>query len=432
MMIKNNNGLCSDICARASENARYGLLGASLKHSFSPEIHKRIGMLIGCPYDYILFEKQEDEIEDFLKHGAWKGLNVTIPYKQTVMRHCDELSAEARAIGAVNTLIKRDGRIYGYNTDYSGFKKSLQQHAAPVRGSKALILGSGGASKAVYRVLCDMGAERVEIVSRNAELNYDNVCKLRGADTQLIVNATPVGMYPNNGKSPIFLGNFPKLEFAADLIYNPLRTNFLCQAKRACIEYMSGMKMLVLQATAAAELFLDRSISIAVSEQIEKELSREKKNIVLIGMPGVGKTTVGGILAGELVKSFYDVDELIETMAGKSIPQIFADEGQAAFRQLETEAVAELSKLTGAVIACGGGVVTREENYYPLAENGHIVFLNRDISLLSTVGRPVSQAVPVERLYRMRLPLYRSWCDDEIEITDYMPEAAAAHIIDML
>lgn len=427
-----NEKICNEICAEYSQDAHYGLLGASLKHSFSPEIHKKIGTLTERPYSYVLFEKKEEELEEFLKYGAWNGLNVTIPYKQTVMPYCDELSEEAKAIGAVNTLIKRNGRIYGHNTDYTGFKKSLQQHGVPVRSSKALILGSGGASKAVYRVLCDMGAERVEIVSRNGELNYDNVYELRGSDTQIIVNATPVGMYPNNGKSPIFPGNFPKLEFAADLIYNPLRTNFLCQAKKSCIEYMSGMKMLVLQAAASAELFLGCKVSVAVTEQIEKELSLDKKNIVLIGMPGVGKTTVGGILAGELSRSFYDVDEMIERMAGKSIPQIFADEGEAAFRQTETEAVAELSKLTGAVIACGGGVVTREENYYPLAENGYIVFLNRDISLLSTAGRPVSQAVPAERLYRMRLPLYRSWCDDEIEITDYTPEAAAAHIIAML
>lgn len=432
MMIKSNNGLCNDICADSSQNARYGLLGASLKHSFSPEIHKKMGTLIGCPYPYVLFEKKEDELEEFLKYGEWNGLNVTIPYKKAVMPYCDELSAEAKTIGAVNTLVRRDGKIYGYNTDYTGFKKSLQHNGVAVRGSRALILGSGGASKAVYRVLCDMGAERVEIVSRNGELNYDNVYEFRGSDTQIMVNATPVGMYPNNGKSPIFPGNFSNLKLAADLIYNPLRTNFLCQAKKSCIEYMSGMKMLVLQAAASAELFLSRKVSVAVTEQIERELSMDKKNIVLIGMPGTGKTTVGGILAGELSRSFYDIDEMIVAMAGKSIPQIFADDGEEAFRQIESEAVVEVSKVTGAVIACGGGVVTREENYYPLAENGHIVFLNRDISLLSTVGRPVSQAVSAERLYRMRLPMYRSWCDDEIEITEYTPETAALHIIDML
>ncbi len=412
--------------------AEYGLLGASLKHSFSPEIHKKIGLLTENPYDYVLFEKKEDELEDFLRRGNWKGLNVTIPYKETVMQYCDELSKEASTIGAVNTLVKKDGKIYGYNTDYIGFKKSLQQNGVAVRGSKTLILGSGGASKAVYCVLCDMGAERVEIVSRSGELNYENLTALRGFETDIIVNATPVGMYPNNGKTAVFPGNFPNLKFAADLIYNPLRTNFLCQAKKCCVEYMSGLKMLVLQAVASAELFMDTKVSVAVSEQIERELAFDKKNIVLIGMPGAGKTTVGSILAGELSRPLYDIDDMIVKMTGKSIPEIFAESGEEEFRRIEAEAVSEVSKVTGAVIACGGGVVTREENYYPLAENGHIVFINRDISLLSTVGRPVSQAVPAERLYRMRLPLYRSWCDDEIEITEYTADEAAAHIIDML
>lgn len=417
---------------RKADSAEYGLLGASLKHSFSPEIHKKIGLLTKNPYDYVLFEKTEDELEDFLRCGNWKGLNVTIPYKETVIQYCDELSKEASAIGAVNTLVKRDGKIYGHNTDYIGFQKSLQQNGVAVRGSKTLILGSGGASKAVYHVLCDMGAERVEIVSRSGELNYENLTALRGFETDIIVNATPVGMYPNNGKTVVFPGNFPNLKFAADLIYNPLRTNFLCQAKKCCVEYMSGLKMLVLQAVASAELFMDSKVSVAVSEQIERELAFDKKNIVLIGMPGAGKTTVGGILAGELSRPLYDIDDMIVKMTGKSIPEIFAESGEEEFRRIEAEAVSEVSKVTGAVIACGGGVVTREENYYPLAENGHIVFINRDISLLSTVGRPVSQAVPAERLYRMRLPLYRSWCDDEIEITEYTADEAAAHIIDML
>lgn len=412
------------------KNICCGLLGRSLKHSFSPEIHHRIAELTGIPYAYSIFEKEPEEVGDFLQNGDWTGLNVTIPYKERVMEFCDEISEEARQIGAVNTLVRREGKIFGYNTDYFGFRKSLEQTCVEVRGSKATVLGSGGASKAVCRVLEDMGASRVDVVSRTGKLNYENLREHKDAD--ILVNTTPVGMYPNNGRAPVFPASFPNLKWAVDVIYNPLRTNFLCQAKKAGIEELSGMKMLVLQAAASAELFLDTKISGSVTAKIESELVASKRNIVLIGMPGAGKTTIGTILAAELGCSFYDTDEMIIAMEGKSIPEIFAEEGEDVFRRIEAEAVSEVSKVTGAVISCGGGVVTREENYYPLAENGLIVFLNRDISLLSAVGRPVSQAVPPERLYRMRLPLYRSWCDAEIEITDYTPEEAAAHIIDML
>ena len=346
------------------------------------------------------------------------------------MAYCDELSEEARAIGAVNTLVRRDGRIVGYNTDYTGFRKSLEQNGVAVRGARTMVLGSGGASKAVCRVLEDMGAASVKLVSRSGKINYENLN--RHKDAEILVNTTPVGMYPNTGQAAVFPGTFPNLKWAVDVIYNPLRTNFLCQAKKAGINYMSGLAMLVLQAVAAAEIFWDETISASVGRQIERELSVEKENIVLIGMPGVGKTTTGIALASELGRPFYDIDEMIVSMAGKSIPEIFAEDGEDAFRQAESEAARELSKVTGAVIACGGGVVNREENYYTLAENGHIVFLNRDISLLPTDGRPVSQAVPPERLYRIRLPLYRSWCDDEIEITGNSPEETAAHIMDML
>ena len=407
-----------------------GLLGGHLGHSFSPEIHRRIGELTGKPYEYKLYEKNPEEIEDFLKNGEWDGLNVTIPYKETVMTYCDELSEEARAIGAVNTLVRRDGKIVGYNTDYTGFRKSLEQNGVVVRGVRTMVLGSGGASKAVCHVLEDMGAESVKLVSRRGEINYENLSQHK--DAEILVNTTPVGMYPNTGQAAVFPGTFPGLKWAVDIIYNPLRTNFLCQAKKAGINYMSGLAMLVLQAVAAAEIFWDEKISTSVGRKIERELTAEKENIVLIGMPGVGKTTTGIALASELGRPFYDIDEMIVSMSGKSIPEIFAEDGEDAFRQAESEAARELSKVTGAVIACGGGVVNREENYYTLAENGHIVFLNRDISLLPTDGRPVSQAVPPERLYRIRLPLYRSWCDDEIEITGNSPEETAAHIMDML
>ncbi len=412
------------------ERLRCGLLGRSLGHSFSPEIHSRIAELAGINYDYSIFEKEPEQLADFLRQGDWAGMNVTIPYKETVMEFCDEIAQEALEIGAVNALVKKDGKIFGYNTDYFGFKRSLEEAGVRVAGKKTTVLGSGGASKAVCKVLRDMGAARVDVVSRTGTLNYENLKERR--DAEILVNATPVGMYPKSGISAVFPASFPNLEWAVDVIYNPLRTNFLCQAKKAGIKTLSGMKMLIWQAVSAAELFLDEKIDDNVAKTIEDELVFEKQNYVLIGMPGVGKTTIGAIMAAELGRELYDVDEMIVAMEGKSIPEIFAEGGQEAFRRYESETIAELSKVTGAVIACGGGVVTREENYYALAENGHIIFLDRDISLLPTEGRPISQAVPAETLYRMRLPLYVGWADDMVKITNDEPEETALRIINMM
>ncbi len=413
-----------------TKTPRCGLLGRSLKHSFSPEIHARIGELAGIDYDYGIFEKEPEEVENFARNGDWTGLNVTIPYKETVMEFCDEIAPEAREIGAVNAIVKRKGRIIGYNTDYFGFKRSLEESGVAVKSKKTTVLGSGGASKAVCKALRDSGAARIDIVSRTGKLNYENLKERQ--DAEILVNTTPVGMYPNTGRSAVFPASFPKLEWAVDVIYNPLRTNFLCQAKKAGIDNLSGMKMLVWQALSTAELFFDRKIDGKVAETIEAELIFNKQNYVFIGMPGVGKTTIGAILAGELNRPFYDVDEMVVAMEGKTIPEIFAEGGEDAFRRCESEVIAELSKVTGAVIACGGGVVTREENYYALAENGRILFLDRDIASLSAEGRPISQAVPAEILYRRRLPLYTGWADDVVKIQKEAPEETVSRIINML
>ncbi len=413
-----------------AQTPRCGLLGRSLKHSFSPEIHARIAELTGIDYEYSIFEKEPEDVEDFVRNGDWIGLNVTIPYKETVMEFCDEIAAEAGEIGAVNTIVRRGGKVIGYNTDYFGFKKSLEEAGAQVGGKAVTVLGSGGASKAVCKALRDLGAARIDIVSRTGKLNYENLKERR--DGEILVNTTPVGMYPNTGRSAVFPASFPNLEWAVDVIYNPLRTNFLCQAKKAGINNLSGMKMLVLQALSTAELFFDRKIDSKVAENIEAELIFNKQNYVFIGMPGVGKTTIGAILAAELNRPFYDVDEMVVAMEGKTIPEIFAEGGEDAFRRCESEVVAELSKVTGAVIACGGGIVTREENYYGLAENGRIIFLDRDITSLSAEGRPISQAVPAGILYRKRLPLYTGWADDRVKIQKEAPEETVSRIINML
>ena len=320
--------------------------------------------------------------------------------------------------------------MIGHNTDYAGFRALLRENGVAVRGANCLVLGSGGASKTVQRVLRDLGAAKVTVVSRSGDVNYTNASQQQ--DAEILVNTTPIGMYPNNGQAPLYPGSFTRLQWAVDVIYNPLRTNLLCQANKAGMETVGGLGMLIGQGIAAAELFLGRAIPQTIGAKIEKDMLLEKENIVLIGMPGVGKTTVGMEIADRMGREFYDIDQMIVYDDGREIPQIFAEEGEAYFRQLEQKIVLSLANVTGAVIACGGGVVTREENYYALAENGRLIFLNRDLTMLPTDGRPISQAVPLARLYRMRLPLYRSWCDAELTITGMQPDEAARHIIDML
>ena len=408
----------------------YGLLGKTLKHSFSPQLHAAIGAALGTSYPYILFEKQSEELASFLRGDSWAGLNVTIPYKEAVIPYCDALSDEASEIGAVNTIVRDGERLIGHNTDYAGFRHLLCENGVAVRGANCLVLGSGGASKTVQCVLRDLGAAKVTVVSRSGDVNYTNASQQQ--DAEILVNTTPIGMYPNNGQAPLYPGSFTRLQWAVDVIYNPLRTNLLCQANKAGMETVGGLGMLIGQGIAAAELFLGRAIPQTIGAKIEKDMLLEKENIVLIGMPGVGKTTVGMKIADRMGREFYDIDQMIVYDDGREIPQIFAEEGEAYFRQLEQKIVLSLANVTGAVIACGGGVVTREENYYALAENGRLIFLNRDLTMLPTDGRPISQAVPLARLYRMRLPLYRSWCDAELTITGMQPDEAARHIIDML
>lgn len=403
--------------SRAYQNSlrKFGLLGRKLSHSFSPEIHRQLGQY-SEPYQYGLFEVEPEDLEEFVRHGDWAGLNVTIPYKQDVMAFCDEISPEAVRIGAVNTLVRREGRILGYNTDYAGFRMTVEASGAPVSGAKCIVLGSGGASKAVICVLEDMGASEVVVVSRDGRTGCDyQQMKMLHQDAVIMVNTTPVGMYPNTGVSAAYPGAFWKLEYVFDVVYNPLRTNFLCQARKSGMEGFNGLKMLVGQAKASAEYFLGCKISDEAVDAIERRLACEKENIVLIGMPGCGKSTIGRMLAEAMGRRFVDIDELIVQREGRSIPSIFEEGGEELFRQIEIEVTASLNHETGMVIACGGGVVTREENYYSLAENGRLIFVNRAIDVLPTDGRPLSQSTPLSRLYAQRLPLYRSWCDMEVE-----------------
>jgi len=396
---------------------RCGLLGRKLGHSYSPAIHAQLS-----DYSYELFEKEPEELEDFLTRGQWHGINVTIPYKTAVVPYCHALSPTAQALGSVNTLVRRaDGTLYGDNTDYDGFAALVHRSGMEMRGCKALVLGSGGASVTVCAVLRAMGAE-VTVISRSGEDNYDNLA--RHADAQIIVNTTPVGMYPHNGVSPVDLSLFPRCRAVFDLIYNPARTALMLQAEALGIPAFGGLHMLVAQAKRAAERFTDAAISDDVIDTIRTSLERKMQNIVLIGMPGCGKSSVAAALGKALGREVYDSDTLVEELAGTSIPDIFAQQGEDGFRALETEAIAQLGKRSGIILATGGGCVTRQENYPLLHQNGVLFWLQRDIACLPTDGRPLSQSGKLRSMYERRAPLYARFADHCVDNNGTLEETA--------
>lgn len=386
---------------------RCGLLGRKLGHSYSPQIHRELS----C-YEYKLYEKEPEELEAFLKSGTFDGLNVTIPYKKTVMAYLDEISPEAAAIGSVNTIVNRGGKLTGYNTDAFGFSWLLQKSGVEAADKKALVFGSGGASVTVCHVLKSLGADPVVVISRTGENNYENLD--RHLDAKLLINATPLGMYPNNGESPVDLTRFSALDGVLDVVYNPARTALMLQAEQLGIPHASGLSMLVAQAKKACEYFTGNPVPDAEIDRIERLLSRQMENIILIGMPGCGKSSVGKALAAALNRTFLDADEEIVRRAGCSIPEIFAAQAEAGFRRLESAVLADLGKQSGIVLATGGGCVTRPENYPSLHQNGCIVWLTRDLSLLPTDGRPMSQANPPESLWERRKALYEQFSDIKI------------------
>ena len=385
-----------------------GLLGEKLGHSYSPQIHSLL-----ADYTYNLYEKTNAELENFLLNGDFSGLNVTIPYKKAVIPYCAELSPIASQLGAVNTIVRRkDGTLIGHNTDYFGFSSMLNRSGLSVSGKKVLVLGSGGASATVSSVLQQAGAD-VIIISRNGINNYSNL--EQHADAAVIVNTTPVGMYPNTGISPINLAFFPCLEGVLDVIYNPARTQLLLEAEKRGLVTANGLWMLVAQAKESAEWFTGKKISDACIAKIHQQLNRQMRNIVLIGMPGCGKSTIGKELASSLGRKFIDADVVIEEKAGMSIPQIFETSGETGFRALETQVLSELGKESSLVIATGGGCVTKEENYPYLHQNSHIYWIKRDIEALPTDGRPLSQAAKLSDMYAVRRPLYERFSDCSID-----------------
>ncbi|MBQ2676457.1 MAG: shikimate kinase [Clostridia bacterium] len=388
-----------------------GLIGKKLGHSFSPQIHSFL-----ADYEYKLYEMEENEVGDFLFSCGLDALNVTIPYKKTVIPYLKEISETAKRIGSVNTIVRRNGELYGYNTDYYGFSYMVSLSGIKIKEKKVLVLGSGGASLTVKAVLNDLGAGEIITVSRSGEDNYENISRHKDAD--VIVNTTPVGMYPNNGASPVDLSIFDALSGVLDLIYNPSVTKLLYDAKALGIPCINGLSMLSSQAKRAAELFTGREITEDPTPAIVKSIEGQLKNIVLIGMPGCGKSTAGKLLSEKLSRPFIDTDEIIIRNSHMRIPEIFSLYGEDEFRKREHEAAKEAGKVSGAVIATGGGIITREENYYPLHQNSFIVWLQRDTSLLPVDGRPISQNNDINELYKKRAPLYEKFSDAVVKVSE--------------
>ena len=402
---------------------RAGLLGRKLGHTFSPRIHSFFG-----DYSYDLFEVEPERLDAFMQGDTFDAMNVTIPYKKAVIPHCTELSPAAKAIGSVNTIVRRgDGTLFGDNTDAAGFRAMLERLHLKCSGKKALVLGSGGASLTVQHVLREAGAQ-VIVISRSGEDNYENLD--RHADAAILVNTTPVGMYPHCGESAVELNRLPRLEAVLDLIYNPARTKLLLDAQERNIPCLGGLTMLVEQARAASERFTGASIPLEKSNEVLKLLQAETQNIVLIGMPGCGKSSIGRILAKKTGRKLVDADSAIVDKIGMSIPEYFASHTEAEFRAVETEVLSELGKQSGLIIATGGGCVTQARNLPLLRQNGKLFFLKRDLKLLPKAGRPLSQANSLEKMYEVRLPLYRAFADAEIN-NMASPNACADKILEV-
>ena len=397
----------------------YGLIGEKLAHSHSPAIHSQLGT-----YDYILKSLPPDELASFINAREFKGLNVTIPYKQSVMPLCDSISDSAMRIGSVNTLvIESDGRLVGYNTDYYGFWYASQLSGISYSGRKVLVLGSGGTSHTVQTAVLDSGASEVVVVSRTGTTNYENVWEHQ--DAEVIVNTTPVGMYPNNGARPIDLSRFPSLKCVFDVIYNPLETALLRQARELGLTRCNGLPMLVAQAKASAELFTEKYIEDREIPRITNELAKDLTNVVLVGMPGSGKTTIGKALAALMGREFIDNDDIIAQKSGMPVPQIIKTYGEVHFRRLESEALREICSGSGRVIATGGGAVLKDENRDVMQQNSLVYHIRRPLSELATDGRPLSSSLEaLKEMESLRLPIYSSCSNAEIQNCGTIEDAA--------
>ena len=401
----------------------YGLIGEHLGHSFSKDIHGQI-----ADYEYELKEIAKEDIDAFMKAKDFKGINVTIPYKQTVIPYLDYIDDNAKAIGAVNCIVNNNGVLTGYNTDFDGMRALILRNDLDLKDKKVLVLGTGGTSHTANAVAKSLGAKDIYTVSRKAGENvitYDEAVK-EHCDTNVIINTTPVGMYPNTNGSPIDIGAFKNLEGVIDAIFNPLRTDLVMSALNTSLKSEGGLYMLVVQAVCAAEHFLNKTIDSNISDRIYKNLLSSKENIVLVGMPGSGKSAVSRKLSELTGKEVVDTDTLIVKKSGMEITDIFSKYGEDYFRNLETEVIGETSQRSGIIISTGGGAVLRNENVRLLKKNGKVFFIDRPLKdLLPTSDRPLANsAEKITALYETRYPIYLSSADKIINVTGDVKQVA--------
>ena len=388
---------------------RYGLIGEKLGHSFSKDIHERI-----ADYTFDLIPLSKEEFKTFMEKKEFTALNVTIPYKKDVIPYLDEMDEHAKAIGAVNTIVNRDGKLKGYNTDFTGFLYMVKKHNVHMEGKRVLIIGNGGASAAIQAVVQHESAGSmviVDVVPGNGAISYDEMFSSH-LDAEIIINTSPIGMYPRIGNAPIDISMFHKCEAVLDVIYNPILTRLCFEAQEMDIKRVNGLEMLIAQAKQSVEFFLDKSIDDQIIDDIYQDMLRERCNIVLIGMPSAGKTTIGKMLENRMQKEFIDLDDIIIEKAGKSIPEIFEESGEAGFRAIETEAAIEVSKLNNKIIATGGGTIKHKVNMDYLRQNGITIFIDRDVDKLisSDPNRPLSKSTDaLEKMHAERLPLYQKY-----------------------
>ncbi len=393
---------------------KFGCIGNPLKHSFSREIHGALG-----DYEYELCELSCEELEAFFEKKNFKAINVTIPYKRRVIDFIDKLDEKALAIGSVNTIFNQSGKLFGYNTDIYGVERLLAHAKVNIRDKKVIILGTGGTAATVTFAAKSLFAKEIILVSRNKKegaITYEELY-LSHTDADVIINATPVGMFPNNFDKIVDLSKFDRLSGVIDVIYNPLRTPLILDAMERGIASEGGLYMLIAQGVRASEIFTNRTYPQDTCDKVYRKIMSEKENTVLIGMPSSGKSTVGALLAERLGRKFIDTDTLIVKKAGMSIPEIFGTFGEAKFRELEREAICDASKLSGVVIATGGGAVLNPDNIRSLRGNGKIYFIDRPLeSLMPTEDRPLSKSrAEIERLYGERYGLYSSLCDVRVD-----------------
>lgn len=396
-------------------NFEYGCIGESLKHSFSKEIHNAL-----ADYKYEIIEIPKEKLDKFAKEKPFKAINVTIPYKEMIIPYLDGIDAAAKKIGAVNTVVNRNGKLYGYNTDFYGMSELISRVGIDLKGKKVIILGTGGTSKTAYAVASSMKAGVILKVSRTGKENsvtYEELYRCH-CDADVIINTTPSGMYPNIFDAPVDLSRFEKLSGVIDAVYNPLRTPLIIEAKKRGIKAEGGLYMLVAQAVRASEIFLDTKYTKDVTDKVFNDIYRKKENIVLIGMPASGKSTVGRLLCASMCRELIDTDSLIEKSENKSIPAIFAEYGEPYFRDAESREIKGIASLSGKIIATGGGAVLRAENVDALRENGRIYFIDRPLSdLIPTSDRPLSSdKEAITKRYEERYEIYKAAADVTIKV----------------